>query len=107
MEATMADMINGGGGTEGGTQGQHDANFGGTQTQQGGTHAATISIGETPLFEDEQPQVTKIVSRRTVNFCELEDICLCEAWMKVVQDPILWHSTKGQHILEEDLQLLP
>jgi hypothetical protein len=57
MDATMSNMINGGGDTKGGTQTQHDAT-------QGGTRYAPISINEAALFEDGQPQVTKGASRR-------------------------------------------
>jgi hypothetical protein len=88
MEATMVDMINGGGGTEGGSSTQHDAT-------QGGTQAAPISIDEAPLFKEEQPQVTKGASHRTGNFNELEDVCLREAWMEVRQDPICGAQQRG------------
>ncbi|XP_071683523.1 uncharacterized protein [Lolium perenne] len=77
----MDDMINGGGGTEGGTYTQHNAT-------QGGTEAVPISIDEAPLFEEQLPQVTKGTSRWTGNFAKLDDVCLCEAWMEVRQDPI-------------------
>nr|XP_051211849.1 flocculation protein FLO11-like [Lolium perenne] len=77
----MAGMINGGGGTEGGTQGKHDAT-------QGGTHDGPISIDEVHFFEEDQPQVTKGASHRTGNFTELEDVCLCEAWSDQSEDSL-------------------
>jgi hypothetical protein len=78
-----------------GTEGKHHATYGGTQTQQDATHVIPISINEAPLFEEDQPQVVKGASCWTENFTELEDVCLCEAWMEVGQDPICGAQQRG------------
>ncbi|XP_071683567.1 uncharacterized protein [Lolium perenne] len=52
-------------------------------------------IDEAPLFDDEQPEFAKGASRWTGNFTDLEDVCPCEAWMEVGQDPTCGAQQRG------------
>jgi hypothetical protein len=75
----MEDMIDEGGGTE-------------TQcVTQGDNQTTAMDIKDEPFLA---PQATE-GPRGTGRYTELEDVCLCEAWMEIGQDPIYGAQQKG------------
>lgn len=75
---------------------------GGYDTQDGipfvDTQSAPVDIEEEPLFDDDdtEPGTAKVGGhKRTGGYTALEDVCLCEAWMEIGQDPICGAQQKG------------
>jgi hypothetical protein len=83
-------------------------NEGGCAGGQEGGHEG-FNIGEEPVFDNELTQPKQAQSRwqskKTGAYTIDEDKLLCEACMKIVQDPILGGGQKRRSIMKEDLGL--